>query len=155
MVKEFLNRYDQELQTSRLEKTENLDLINTKILETQKLLKLMESETEEVFTDFTPRTVYSKNADKIEELNEELQNLHSEKEELENAIKLIDSRLSELHSSLEEIDSFGEIVPPNEKNVSRETSSSTYISKDKLHLVLSYLPQDPMRAKIELENLLK
>lgn len=155
MVLEFLNSYEQELQTLLFEKTEDLDLVSTKILETEKLMKLIQSENSEVFTDFTPRTISDKNADKISELNCELEELTNQKENLSKEIEVIEKKLKDLKSSLEEIQSFEDIVPTSEKNVSRETSSSGINLKDKLYLVLTYLPQDPLRAKIELESIIK
>lgn len=155
MIQDLLNSYEEELQNHRFEKKEELDFVSTKISETEKLLKLIESENEDIFTDFTPRTISSKNADKMEELKNDLNQLKSDKTSLLQDIGFIDSRLREVKSALTEIKPFVDAIPNNEKNVSRETLSCTSISKEKLHLVLSYLPQDPIRAKIELENLLK
>lgn len=155
MLQDLLNSYEEELHNNQFEKKEELDFVSTKISETEKLLELIKSENEDVFTDFTPRTISLKNADKIEELTNELEKLKSDKTTLLQDIGFIDSRLRELKSAMNEISSFVDVVPNSSKNVSRETLSCTSISRDKLHLVLSYLPQDPIRAKIELENLLK
>lgn len=155
MIIEFLNSYEEELHNSRFKTSEDLEMVSTKILETEKMLKLIESENEDVFTEFTPRAISVKNADKMNELYEELKSLQEEKISLESTIRTIDDKLKDLKSAMKEISSFDEIVPTSSQNVSRETSSSGTVSKDSLHLVLSYLPQDPIRAKIELENLLK
>ena len=157
MLEEFLKNYEEELQTSRMEKMEEVELLSTKHQETKKLLELIQSENEEIFTEFTPRSVTQKNADKIDELTESLQLIEDDKRNIEMELASIEKKLRDIKVAFSEISS--NIIAPNEDeistNVSRETSSSISISKDKLHLVLSYLPQDPIRAKLELEQFLK
>ena len=150
MIFELLDSYEKELSEDLQSKKKDLEEIEVKIHETEKMLQLIQDENQGLFTDFTPRPIAEKNADKIEELTKTLGEFLEKKTLCEDDIIFIESRLKELRIAKKELESSEE-----SSDVSRETSYSVSDLTDKLHLVLSYLPQDPIRAKIELETLLK
>lgn len=154
MIFELLDSYEKELEESLLEKKKVLEEIEVKIHETEKMMKLIQEENQGLFTDFTPRPIAEKNADKMEELTKTLGEFLEKKTLCEDDIIFIEGRCKELRISKKELASMNESAGDS-SNVSRETSYSVSNLKDKLHLVLSYLPQDPIRAKIELESLLR
>ncbi len=152
MIFEFLNTYDKELEEQLLQKKKELEEIEVKIHETEKMLKLIQEENQGIFSDFTPRPVAEKNSDKIQELTITLGEYLEKKTLCEDQIIFLEGRRKELRLAKNELESLEESFS-EEVNVSRETSCSISVPKDKLHLVLSFLPQDPIRAKIELESL--
>ena len=159
MILRLLDSYENELNDDLKEKKKSLEDVEVKISETEKMIQLISEENQGFFTDFTPRPVAEKNADKLEELNQTLDSLTEEKKSIDDEITFMEKRIREVRESRYELtsspSSSQKSSPEDSQNVSRETSCSVMLDKDKLHLVLSYLPQDPMRAKIELENLMK
>ena len=153
MIFEFLNTYEKELDEDLLQKNHELEEIVVKIHETEKMLKLIQEENQGLFTEFTPRPVTEKNADKIKELTMTLGEYLEKKTDCEDRIIFLEGRRKELRLARKELESSPESVTDS-LNVSRETSCSVSVPVDKLHLVLSFLPQDPIRAKIELESLI-
>ena len=159
MILRLLDSYENELNDDLKEKKKSLEDVEVKISETEKMIQLISEENQGFFTDFTPRPVAEKNADKLEELNQTLDSLTEEKKSIDDEITFMEKRIREVRESRYELtsspSSSQKSSPEDSQNVSRETSCSVLLDKDKLHLVLSYLPQDPMLAKIELENLMK
>ena len=159
MILRLLDSYENELNDDLKEKKKSLEDVEVKISETEKMIQLISEENQSFFTDFTPRPVAEKNADKLEELNQTLDSLTEEKKSIDDEITFMEKRIREVRESRYELtsspSSSQKYSPEDSQNVSRETSCSVLLDKDKLHLVLSYLLQDPMRAKIELENLMK
>ena len=157
MIFELLDSYEKELEESLLEKKKELEDVEVKILETEKMIQLVKDENQGFFTDFTPRPIAEKNSDKLEELKQLLEELSVSKSSLEEEFSFIDHRVHEVRQAKRELESDSSSADSGVKlsNVSRETSCSVSIDPDKLHLVLSFLPQDPIRAKIELESLLR
>lgn len=159
MILRLLDSYENELNDDLKEKKKSLEDVEVKISETEKMIQLISEENQSFFTDFTPRPVAEKNADKLKELNQTLDSLTEEKKSIDDEITFMEKRIREVRESRYELtsspSSSQKSSPEDSQNVSRETSCSVLLDKDKLHLVLSYLPQDPMRAKIELENLMK
>lgn len=165
MIFDLLDSYEKELENSLEEKKKNLENLDIKIHETEKMLDLISEENNSLFTEFTPRPIAEKNSDKIQELNDTLDSLSKEKLDCLEEISFIEKRLRDVRCSRDEVvacskseftrNSSSDEDTNNLENVSRETLYGGSIDRDKLHLVLSFLPQDPMRAKIELENLLR
>ena len=154
MVKEFLEKYRGELLSLQEEKQKTLDQILTHRQETEKFLKLLESENEEVFSEFTPRNITAKGDEKIAEVKEELEQILYEEDLAKKELSDLKSRLEEVSAAIEEL----ELCEKKEEIVDADLSGSNGLDKthfrESLQQVLSYLPADPLRAKVELESLL-
>lgn len=144
MVYEFLIKYQEELITKKMERNEDYELVLSKIRENEKFLELLEKEESNVFSDFTPREVNYKNADRISEIKVALLQFEDDKFHLEKEIKMIDNRLDELSSIVEEVKQPKNTIIPNKDNNKK--------MKHDLTNILSYITQDTERAKIELKN---
>lgn len=157
MIFELLDSYEKELEEILLEKKKELENVDVKILETKKMLQLIKEENQDFFTEFTPRPIAEKNIDKIQELEQLLEELSDTKSKIEKEFSFAENRIHDVRCARKELESKSSSTDDkiNDSNVSRETSCSVPIDPDKLHLVLSFLPQDPIRAKIELESLLR
>ena len=146
MVHDFLKKYQQELMQQTADKEKVMEKILTHRQETEKFLQLIESENEEVFTDFTPRNVTAKGDAKIAEVKEELEGILAEQDLVEKELSFLRGRLSEVNAAIDEC----------EKKISSHNDPPKGVTlREELKNVLSYLPADPLRAKIELEQLLQ
>ena len=146
MVQEFLKKYQQELMQQTADKEKVMEKILTHRQETEKFLQLIESENEEVFTDFTPRNVTAKGDAKIAEVKEELEGILAEQDLTEKELSFLRDRLSEVNAAIDECDDI---------KTSHNDPPKGVTLREELKNVLSYLPADPLRAKIELEQLLQ
>ena len=203
MVLDFLNSL-KEAYSNSLDVTQNeLDRILREIRETEKFIDMLEKETESSFTQFTPRNVSNKNTKKIEELNTQLSELHSQEEFMQKSYDDVTKWLRDIEDCISEVNETMIAVPTKSvsidsskrerlvydggskensgENASSEKSSSVGKksvkvqsnsvqrensgTEDKssldrenltkhLSLVMDYLPADPMRARIELKNIL-
>ena len=155
MVLEFLKTYESELLSEKEMVDRSLEEICTKEQETRKFLKLIESENEEVFSEFTPRNITSKGDAKIAEIKQTLEDVLGEKEVLQNHCNALNQRLEDVKAAIAETEIQAEPQPAEPKEEHSATSlSDPGVLRNKLQQVLSYLPADPLRAKIELEELL-
>ena len=143
MLFEFLSTYREELISEKSDVEAGLEAIRTRLLESEKFLDVIKEETEEVFTDFTPRNINSKNQARIDETEAEIHDYKDQIEALEIRLSKIDSRLKETSAAIHEA-----------KSLRQRTGRDVSVEKDVLLNIISYLPADPIRAKIELENLI-
>ena len=143
MLVEFLKSYRDELVSEKATVEEGLEAIRTRLLESEKFLDLIKEETAEVFTDFTPRNINSKNHERIKETEAEIADYREQIDAMMGRIETIDARLEDTSQAIIEAESFRS-----------RSSKDVSISKDHLMNILSYIVADPMRAKIELEQFL-
>ncbi len=141
MVLEFLNKYQEELMTQKMELNEDYELLLSKIKENEKFLQLLIDENKSFFTDFSPREMQYKNKDRVEEVEKLLDNLKNNKSDLENKLFEIDNRIHEVNL----------VIDSTKENVQEEPQGDI---KSKLKNITSYILSDPNRAKIELDNLI-
>ena len=143
MLYEFLKSYKKELVSKKESLEVDLENTRTKLLESEKFLVVVKEESEEVFTEFTPRNINAKNQKIIDETE---QNIIDQKKYIED----MESEVNDLNSRIKVI-----TEATREAQVLRQrTAKSVSVEKDVLMNIISYLPADPMRAKVELENLL-
>ncbi len=143
MIVDFLKSYEDELRAEKADIEESLDAVRTRLLESEKFLDVIKEETAEVFTDFTPRNINSKNKERIDETEAEIADYTQQISAMENRLSGIEDRLVQTREAVLEATSF-------------TSRSGKYVSipKDDLIMITSYILSDPMRAKIELEQLL-
>lgn len=150
MIKEFLEKYQEDMNAHKIEIEEDYDLLLTKIKENEKFLQLLKDENDAVFMEFTPRDVNIKNKDRIEEIEKQLFDLQDEKEKIEKEINHTKKRIVEVQSIIHEM---------QRKSSVSETENNKYIDKEKiikdLHNISGFIVLDPTRAKMEIDNLIK
>ena len=69
MVVEFLKKINTQYEEDANRYRDELGTLETELIENEKFIKLLESETEKVFRDFTPREIDNKDRRKIKELH--------------------------------------------------------------------------------------
>ena len=143
MLIDFLKSYKEELLTEKMSVEEELDSASTKLLESQKFLSVIKEETEEVFTEFTPRNINSKNKERIDETEAKIADYEKQISDIKLQLSNLEKRITDTNQAISEASGY---LSRSNKDIS--------ISKDDLILILSYIISDPMRAKIELEQLL-
>lgn len=168
MVKEFLLNYQQNLISSKIETEEELDLIQTKIRENEKFIAMLRTENDSLFTDFSPREIEGKHKERIRNLNETLQGQYDERLRLTNIVNDIDRKLKDLEDviaaaeqleegsteiSISNNDNFENIS--DEMTSNKTTNTEVSIIEKGINRAIACLPADPIRAKIELQDLLK
>lgn len=149
-IKKFLNELLDEISNRLVDIEIQLDDLDIKIKENSRFSEVLKKENEAPFSEFSPRNIVNKNLkevdklDKVnEELNEELRNLKTEKD-------LLKSRSDRIYGMLTELDNYN---PSSEASVKKDVVENVDSVKDSISNIISYLPSDPMRAKIELANL--
>lgn len=165
MVNEFLKRMGNDYSNILSVNRNRLVELETHYMENEKFIKLLESETENVFKDFTPRKRENKNSKKINELQEEQDSLNREITAVKNKIKETQALLSEIKDAISEVKELEMAAEDSkwfEENVydagKDEEPSKEILSEEmslKLENILSFLLADPMRAKKELEGLIR
>lgn len=149
MIKDFFDKYQEELTTHKIEIEEDYELLLSKIKENQKFLQLLREENNHVFSEFTPRDIAIKNKDRIDEVENLLATLQKNKEELENETTYIEKRLLEVQSLLKELEHYD-----NPGKTKTEVSQYNKIKHD-LQNISSFVISDPTRAKIEIDHIIK
>lgn len=151
MVYEFLIKYQEELTAEKIEKEEDYEMILSKIRENEKFLEMLEQENENIFSDFTPREINYKNAERIKECNSLLEKLYKDKSEAKDVIKKINYRLKELSNVIDEVKN-NNTVSSNE--TPKQSGSDINRLKHDLKNILIFMNQDIERAKIELNDII-
>ena len=143
MLYEFLKSYKKELVSKKESLEVDLENTRTKLLESEKFLVVVKEESEEVFTEFTPRNINAKNQKIIDETEQSIIDQKKYIEDMESEVNDLNSRIKVITEATREA-----------QVLRQRTAKSVSVEKDVLMNIISYLPADPMRAKVELENLL-
>ena len=157
MVLEFLQSLQEKFTSEKFDKKEELDFIGTKIRETEKFIHLLESENEQPFSDFTPRTVNSKNQNRLNELNQALSDYQSQRDQIVSEIDELERWLSDIRLSIDEVRGMdGSTVPVSHTSDSSGTPNpeGMEVLVKQLNKINHFLPVDSMRAKLELTKLI-
>ncbi|MCR5639858.1 MAG: hypothetical protein K6G04_00745 [Lachnospiraceae bacterium] len=152
MVVEFLQSLQEKFTSEKFDKKEELDFIATKIRETEKFIHLMEAETEQPFSDFSPRTINSKSQERLEELRQGLSDLTAQRNHIVSEIESLDAWLADIESSMAEVRSTSKGETPVVSSIPKSPGMEELIKQ--LTEVNRLLPLDPMRAKLELTKLI-
>lgn len=151
-VKKFLNELLDEISNRLVDIELQLDDLDIKIKENSRFSEVLKKENEAPFSEFSPRHIINKNLKEVDKLdkdtevlNEELNNLLLEKDFLKK-------RSDRICSMLTELDNYN---PSSEAPAKKDVVENVDSVKDSISNIISYLPSDPMRAKIELANLRK
>lgn len=159
MINDFLKKYQEELNSDRIQLKEDIDLLETKIKEESKFLSLLEESNESYFKEFTPRDINAKNNEKAAEIRLNLDNLNSEMNDKLQEMKFFDARIVEINALLSNTAVINR--PSKEHNLVNNDfdnefndSDSTKSLKENLLLIKDFVVLDPYRAKLELEKLI-
>ena len=166
MVAEFLKKMDSHYEEQVAQYRDRLSHFETQQIENDKFVELLESETQKVFRDFSPREMDSKNRRKIKELKETQRNLMVQIDQTRTQLAEAEAMHKEIRAAMQEVKELEMAAEDSrwfEENVydagdENEEPSSGKLSDEvasKLETILSFLLADPMRAKQELEKLLK
>ncbi len=162
IIKKLSDTYTSDLLSAEEEK----EMVTTQLREERKFLKLILSEEGEAFNEFSPRS--RKDGDgKIAETRKKIDELEKRQEDLSLSIDLCRQKLSDVKVAKEELTelrnqeksasatAIDDAVPSaTEKDDRPEASES--INQDllfRLKNIISFLPADPMRAKVELQTI--
>ena len=162
-LKEKRKTYEARIKSCQSE----ISQLETKLIENEKFISLLESETEKVFKDFSPRDIDNKNRRKINELQEERKDLQTKKDALSARLTEAETSLKEVQEAIVEVKDL-EMQAADSKwfeenlydagDANEEPADDSMISgkpAEKLEKILSYLLSDPLRAKLELEDMIK
>ena len=141
MIVDFLKSYEDELLREKTDIELSLEAVRTRLLESEKFLDVIKEESAEVFTDFTPRNINSKNKERIDETEAEIADYTKQIAAMEQRLSGIEDRLKQTRDAIHEAASF-----------TTRSAKLVSIPKDDLLNITSYILSDPMRAKIELEQ---
>lgn len=150
MINDFLKKYQEELNTDRIQLKEDIDLLSTKIKEENKFISLLEESNKSYFKEFTPRNINSKNNEKVLEVKKKLESLNNEMQQKVDKLKFYDNRLLEINNLLLNISTDTTQV----EDTNKVNNSFDIDLKTKLISIKDYLVLDPYRAKVDLENLI-
>ena len=154
MVLEFLQSLQEKFTTEKFDKKEELDFIGTKIRETEKFIHLLESENEQPFSDFSPRTINSKSQERLNELNQALSDYQSQRDQIVSEIDELDRWLSDIRNSIDEVRGMDGTSTPVVSKESTSSSDGIDVLVKQLNEINHFLPLDSMRAKLELTKLI-
>lgn len=149
-IRTFLKRLLDELAANLSDYESHLDDLNVKIKENTRFIEVLKEENDKPFSEFSPRSVNYKNSEQIDKLEKTTNNQIVEKKNLEIKIDQCKIRIQDIKDMLGKLDTDNNSKPRNYNNTSNNDNSFIIDSIDN---IISYLPADPIRAKIELENL--
>lgn len=149
-IRTFLKRLLDESATNLSDYESHLDDLNVKIKENARFIEVLKEENDKPFSEFSPRSVNYKNSEQIEKLEKTTNNQIVEKKNLEIKIDQCKIRIQDIKDMLGKLDTDNNSKPRNYNNTSNNDNGFIIDSIDN---IISYLPADPIRAKIELENL--
>lgn len=95
-ILEFLREYQEELFSERIEYKEELDLINTRLMEDRKFVDVLLSTNDSYFSEFSPRNLNEKNNEKAAEIKESILKQEEYQASVEDKLNHIDYRLAQI-----------------------------------------------------------
>lgn len=149
-IRTFLKRLLDESAANLSDYESHLDDLNVKNKENTRFIEVLKEENDKPFSEFSPRSVNYKNSEQIDKLEKTTNNQIVEKKNLEIKIDQCKIRIQDIKDMLGKLDTDNNSKPRNYNNTSNNDNSFIIDSIDN---IISYLPADPIRAKIELENL--
>jgi len=149
-IKKFLDELLDET-TNKIVDTElKIDELDIKIKENSRFSEVLKKENEPPFSEFSPRNINNKNLEEVKKIDNDTEEMCSELDNLKIEKNKLQKRSDRIVNMLAELDDYNSDTKFVEKIVEVEDVDDI---KDSIDNIISYLPSDPMRAKIELENL--
>lgn len=157
MLDDILKNLSDSYTADLLSAEEELDMVSTRLREERKFLKMLIKDEGESFNEFSPRS-NTEDTGKIAETRAQIDELEKRQSEINISIDVSRKKLSDLKTAREELSHIlkGNTVGKKELEKRQTADEETYHELlYKLKNISSYLPADPLRAKIELQTLLK
>lgn len=180
MLDDIIKKLSDSYTADLLAADEEKEMVTTQLREERKFLKLILSEEGENFNEFSPR---SKKDDegKLAETRKKIDELEKKQEDLALSIELSKQKLADMKAAREELaeirqsqnsaqageneitdSSAGSDSTPLAESSSHDALTQTDSGEDsaeadlafRLKNIISFLPADPMRARVELQTLL-
>ena len=158
-IKEYLESLLDDFNGNMIDLKKEMDDLDLQLKENIRFVNLLKEENDKPFSEFSPRDTNVNSEDKIKELDELVDKQTTEKENLQTYIDQVQDKIDELllmigKMEIYEIDNNA----PSQKETDNSSSNDNHPSKNdvvksNIDTILGFLPADPMRAKIELENL--
>lgn len=155
MVIDYLNHLKEQYMEQRLSLDKEKNNLIIQLKENVEFVRMLEESDDPNYESFTPRNVFSKNKQKIDELLDKQKEIKSSIEETTNRQKELFDRIEELNSIINE-----------EKNQIHHSAKQTSTLENlplndlkniinKMELCIRLTDIDPVRCRMELSTILK
>ena len=149
-VKKFLDELLDETTGKLVDLDLQIDDLDIQIKENNRFSEVLKKENEAPFSEFSPRNIINKNLKEVEKLDISTEELSNKLSALKKDKQNLQERSDRIVDMLAELEDYNSDTKFVEKIVDVENVDDI---KDSLENIISFLPSDPMRAKLELENL--
>lgn len=155
-VKKYLESLLDDFNSNLYDLNQQLDDININIEEDNRLVDLLKSEYDEHFAEFSPRKVDYKNEQKIKELEADISDKTKDKNSITEYIDQVQQKIDELEHIINKVDLYQDNSNTAAQDIKENINNvDTNILTNKINTIINYLPNDPIRAKIELSDIVK
>lgn len=161
MIKDFLKQCRDELVEEKFEIEQTLGELNISMLEEQKFLEAIKSDSDSVFNEFSPRDLNAKNKAREEEVIKKIGAIQAELNINTDKLKIIEDKLMEISVLLTEVSDYSskiinsEQVQENKENNIIESEFSISNSMiEKLNEIKSLIYLDQASAEKEIDILI-
>lgn len=149
-VKKFLDELLDETTGKLVDLDLQIDDLDIQIKENNRFSEVLKKENEAPFSEFSPRNIINKNLKEVEKLDISTEELSNKLSALKKDKQNLQERSDKIVDMLAELEDYNSDTKFVEKIVDVENVDDI---KDSIDNIISFLPSDPMRAKLELENL--
>lgn len=149
-VKKFLDELLDETTGKLVDLDLQIDDLDIQIKENNRFSEVLKKENEAPFSEFSPRNIINKNLKEVEKLDISTEELSNKLSALKKDKQNLQERSDKIVDMLAELEDYNSDTKFVEKIVDVENIDDI---KDSIDNIISFLPSDPMRAKLELENL--
>lgn len=155
MLTDFLTDLERQISREIYDIHQKIDSQNSKLVEEQKFLGLIQDEHKEDFKDFSPRRFESGSDKRLHSTQDYINSIESNIEDLNSSLKIKTEQLKQIRQCIREASGM-----PLSRTNQMPSSHSTKINNasditKKLDLISSLIQTDPFRAKIEVDELKK
>ena len=149
-IKKFLDQLLDETTGKLVDLDLQIDDLDIQIKENNRFSEVLKKENEAPFSEFSPRNIINKNLKEVEKLDISTEELSNKLSALKKDKQILQERSDKIVDMLAELEDYNSDTKFVEKIVDVENVNDI---KDSIDNIISFLPSDPMRAKLELENL--
>lgn len=157
MIRAYLEKIKVQLSDEINELEKRKITLEHSIIENEKFMELLDEGNDPYFESFTPRTVNSRNKEKISELDQQKKMLISEKDEIVKRIATVTEKLEECKKTLQ--------YECEQERIKREAESHFSLPKNieekltnavrKLQFSLEIIDMDTQRCHLEVSDAIK
>ena len=157
-IKEYLESLLDDFNGNMIDLKKEMEDLDLQLKENERFVTLLKEENDKPFSEFSPRDTNVNSEEKIKELEELIKKETTEKENLRTYIDQVQDKIDELLLMIGKMEIYEVDNNTSSKEAINSSSdnnhpSKTDVVKSNIDTILGFLPADPMRAKVELENL--